>query len=229
MSGELDVAVSARDLTDPQVIAWMTRFQEKVLDDHGYREGARTCAAPKDPPELCPVVSLADLFRSGAPQSSAERRRAARRRAALLLAGRDQRRPQDREPALRHPADAARPPAGGRSTTSSRRSTTRRLKRPEGVDAEVAGLPVLAAEANAKLASPWWRLGTLLGSLLLVFGVLWLLAGRNAAWRRVPLIPVALAAGWSGAILLAAAHPAQPDVGHARARWSSRSRPSSAC
>ena len=36
------------------------------------------------------------------------------------------------------------------------------LDPPEGVTAHVAGLPVLAAEANAALASPWRRLGTLL-------------------------------------------------------------------
>src|SRR5215213_2308140 len=209
VSGELDVAVSAKDLTDPAVIAWMTRFQEKVLEDHGYREGARTCSAPDDPPELCPVVSLADLFRTGTPQSAQNVRAllntvpryfsqgaiSADRRTANLRFGirfmpldRQQQVIDDIKSAIDDPE----------------------LKKPKGVQAQVAGLPVLAAEANAKLSSPWWRLATLLGSLLLVFGVLWLLSGRDLGTAAVPLIPVAMAAGWSGAILFALRIPLNP-------------------
>jgi len=209
VSGELDVAVTAKDLTDPAVIAWMTRFQEKVLADHGYREGARTCSAPKDPPKLCPVVSLADLFRTGAPQSaqgvralldtvpryfsqgaiSADRRTANLRFGIRFM-------PLDRQQDVIDEIQAA--------------ADDPDLERPAGVHAQVAGLPVLAAEANAKLASPWWRLGTLIGSLLLVFAVLWLLWGRNAGAAGVPLIPVAMAAGWSGAILFVTQIPLNP-------------------
>jgi predicted RND superfamily exporter protein len=209
VSGELDVAISAPDLTDPQVIAWMTRFQDKVLADHGYNEQSRTCAAPKDPPEVCPVVSLADLFRSGTPASSqtvsamldvvpryfsqgaiSADRKTANLRFGIRLASLD--RQQDVIDDIKKTIDDPK------------------LERPDGVNAEVAGLPVLASEANAKLASPWWRLGTLLGSLLLVFGVLWLLWGRNAGAAAVPLIPVALAAGWSGAILFLLRIPLNP-------------------
>ena len=209
VSGELDVAVTAKDLTDPAVIAWMTRFQDKVLADHGYREGSRTCAAPKDPPEVCPVVSLADLFRSGAPASSqsvsalldtvpryfsqgaiSPDRTSANLRFGIRLMSLDRQQEviDEIEKTIDDPA----------------------LQRPEGVDAQVAGLPVLAAEANSKLASPWWRLGALFGSLLLVFAVLWVLWGRNAGAAAVPLIPVALAAGWSGAILFLLQIPLNP-------------------
>jgi predicted RND superfamily exporter protein len=209
VSGELDVAVTAKDLTDPAVIAWMTRFQQKVLADHGYRAGARTCSAPRNPPELCPVVSLADLFRTGTPQSSQNVRAlldtvpryfsqgaiSADRRTANLRFG-IRLMPLDRQQEVIDEIKAAIDDPS--------------LKRPEGVDAQVAGLPVLAAEANAKLSSPWWRLGTLLGSLLLVFGVLWLLSGRDVGVAGVPLIPVALAAGWSGAILFLLRIPLNP-------------------
>ena len=209
VSGELDVAVTSKDLTDPATIAWMTRFQERVLADHGYREGARTCSAPKNPPELCPVVSLADLFRSGTPQSSENVRAllntvpryfsqgaiSADRTTANLRFGirfmpldRQQEVIDDIKRAIDDPA----------------------LKKPKGVDAQVAGLPVLAAEANSKLSSPWWRLGTLIGSLLLVFAVLWLLSGRNTGVAAVPLIPVAMAAGWSGAVLFLLRIPLNP-------------------
>src|SRR4029079_15181610 len=46
------------------------------------------------------------------------------------------------------------------------------LDPPPGVTARVAGLPVLAAEANAQLASPARRIGTLLAGLLAVLIVL---------------------------------------------------------
>ncbi len=209
VSGELDVAVTAKDLTDPAVISWLTRFQQKVLEDNGYREGARTCSAPKDPPDLCPVVSLADLFRSGTPQTSQNVRAlldtvpryfsqgaiSADRRTANLRFG-IRFMPLDRQQEL---IDGIK-----------RTIDDPELERPPGVTAQVAGLPVLAAEANAKLASPWWRLGTLAGSLLLVFGVLWLLSGRDLGAAGVPLIPVALAAGWSGAILFVLHIPLNP-------------------
>jgi predicted RND superfamily exporter protein len=200
VSGEIDVTVTAKDLTDPAVIAWMTRFQDKVLSDHGYRAGARSCRDPRNPPELCPAVSLPDLFRSGTPQSAASVKAlldavpryfsqaaiSADRRTANLAFG-IRFMPLDRQQKVIDGIEAAiDDPA---------------LQRPAGVTAQVAGLPVLAAEANGKLASPWWRIGTLLGSLLLVFGVLWLLNGRDARVAGVPLIPVALASGWSGAIL----------------------------
>ena len=41
VSGEIDVTVRADDITDPTVIAWMTRFQSGVLRAHGYRPGKR--------------------------------------------------------------------------------------------------------------------------------------------------------------------------------------------
>ena len=42
-----------------------------------------------------------------------------------------------------------------------------RLDPPPGVNAQVVGLPVLAAEANAKVSLDWRRLLAVLGSLLL--------------------------------------------------------------
>ena len=200
VSGELDVAVSANDVADPKVITWMTRFQEKVLADHGYREGARTCAAPKNPPELCPVVSLADLFRTGTPQTSANVRALLDTVPRYFSQGAIS---ADRKTANLRFGIRFMPLDRQQEVVDDIKSTIDDpdLKRPAGVNAEVAGLPVLAAEANAKLASPWWRIGTLIGSLLLVFLVLWLLSGRNAGVAGVPLIPVALASGWSGAIL----------------------------
>src|SRR5204863_6438173 len=57
VSGEIDVLVRGKDLTDPNVIGWMTSFQQQVLKAHGYQSGD-TCLQKKDPPELCPAFSL---------------------------------------------------------------------------------------------------------------------------------------------------------------------------
>ena len=63
VSGEIDVAVRADDITRPEVLRWMTGFQSSVLRAHGYRPGKR-CTQEHDAPELCPALSLTDLFGS---------------------------------------------------------------------------------------------------------------------------------------------------------------------
>ena len=64
----------------------------------------------------------------------------------------------------------------------------RRLKPPPGVQASVVGLPVLAAEANAALSSPWRRGLTLLAALAGVFLVLFLVR-RSVRRGRHPADP----------------------------------------
>jgi hypothetical protein len=84
-----------------------------------------------------------------------------------------------------------------------------RLHPPEGVTAQLAGLPVLAAEANDAVSSPWRRLLLLVAGLVAVAVVL-LAALRS--WRRalVPLVPIALATGWSALILFCTRIPLNP-------------------
>ena len=84
-----------------------------------------------------------------------------------------------------------------------------RLDPPKGVTARLAGLQVLGAEANDALSSPLRRLGTLLAGLLAV-GLTLLLVYRR--WERawVPLVPIALAAGWSALVLFALRVPLNP-------------------
>jgi multidrug efflux pump subunit AcrB len=85
----------------------------------------------------------------------------------------------------------------------------RALHPPAGVTARLAGLQVLAAEANASLSSPLRRLGTLLAGLLAV-GLVLLLVYRR--WERawVPLVPIALASGWSALVLFVLRVPLNP-------------------
>jgi hydrophobe/amphiphile efflux-3 (HAE3) family protein len=192
VSGEIDVTIRADDITDPEVVAWMTRFQEQVLKAHGFKTGKR-CTQERNPPELCPALSLPDLFSTAGNGQAAVRR---------LL---------DAVPAyfsqgvVTEDRKTANLAFGIRLMPLDRQKEVvddikARLRPPPGVEASVVGLPVLAAEANGALSSPWRRALTLLAALAGVFLVL-LLARRSAREAAVPLIPIALATGWSGLVV----------------------------
>jgi len=190
VSGEIDVTVRAEDITDPQVIAWMTRFQNRVLREHGYRPGKR-CTQERHAPELCPALSLPDLF-STAGQDQVSR----------LL---DAVPPYFSQGVVTADRTTANLAFGIRLMSLERQKRVvddikAALKPPDGVEASVVGLPVLAAEANGALSSPWRRGLTLLAALAGVFLVLFA-ARRSVREAAVPLIPIALATGWSGLVL----------------------------
>jgi hydrophobe/amphiphile efflux-3 (HAE3) family protein len=192
VSGEIDVSVRADDITKPAVVRWMTRFQHGVLRAHGYRPGKR-CTQERSAPELCPALSLPNIFGTAGAQQGRVRELldAVPRylsegvvtpdRTTANLAFGIRLMPLDRQKEV---VDAIK----------------RRLDPPPGVRASVVGLPVLAAEANAALSSPWRRALTLLAALVGVFLVL-LAARRSVRAAAVPLIPIALATGWSGGVL----------------------------
>jgi hydrophobe/amphiphile efflux-3 (HAE3) family protein len=198
VGGEIDVVVSGRRVTDPAVVKWMTSYQAAVLKRFGY-SAKRGCGKA----ELCPAFSLPDLFEGGqnttrqqieglldaVPAYFSQGVITADRRTATMAFG-IRLMPLDRqEQVIAAMRDRLRPPAG--------------------IDAELAGLPVLAAEANAAVSSPWRRLATLLAGLAAVALVL-LVAFR--AWQRafVPLLPIALATGWSALVLFALRIPLNP-------------------
>ena len=202
VSGEIDVTVRAKDITDPKVISWMSRFQESTLKSAGYKEGAR-CAQEKDPPELCPALSLPTLLRTVDASDQ--------RQVAALLDAVPEYFSQGVVTSDRTTANLA---FGIRlqSLEDQKRVVEKikdRLDPPEGVTAQVVGLPVLAAEANGSLSSPLRRALTLLAALAVVFAVLMLARrlagerdrGRAAREAAVPLVPIALATGWSGGLL----------------------------
>jgi len=83
------------------------------------------------------------------------------------------------------------------------------LHPPPGVTARLAGLPVLAAQANSALSSSGRRLLTLLAGLLAV-GLVLLAIFRRPQRALVPLIPIALATGWSALILYVIGIPLNP-------------------
>jgi predicted RND superfamily exporter protein len=199
VAGEIDVVVQSRDLTDPKVVAWMRGYQSGVLKR--YRYSAKHGCGEAD---LCPALSLTDLFQSAD--------------AAKTQAG------------IRGLLGAVPPYFSQAVITADRKTATlafgirqmsldqqervidvmrERLHPPPGVTARMAGLQVLGAEANASLSSPLRRLGTLLAGLLAV-GLTLLLVYRR--WERawVPLVPIALASGWSALVLFVLRVPLNP-------------------
>ena len=83
------------------------------------------------------------------------------------------------------------------------------LHPPAGVSAQLAGLPVLAAQADASLSSSARRLLTLVVGLVAV-GLVLLAVFRRTERALVPLVPIALATGWSALILFAIRIPLNP-------------------
>jgi hypothetical protein len=84
------------------------------------------------------------------------------------------------------------------------------LHPPRGVTAQLVGLPVLAAQANAQVASPWRRLLMLLAGLAAVALVLLIAFRGNLGRALTPLAPIVLASGWSALILFAVRVPLNP-------------------
>jgi hydrophobe/amphiphile efflux-3 (HAE3) family protein len=192
VSGEIDVTVRADDITKPAVVRWMTRFQQDVLRAHGYKPGRR-CTQERNAPELCPALSLPDLFST----TGADRRQVRRLLDAVPSYFSQGVVTPDRRTANLAFGIRLMPLERQREVVDEIKD---RLDPPPGVGASVVGLPVLAAEASGALSSPSRRALTLLAALLGVFLVL-LAARRSARAAALPLIPIALATGWSGGVL----------------------------
>ncbi len=193
VSGEIDVTVRADDVTKPEVIRWMARFQAAVLEDAGYRDGAR-CTQAKDPPELCPALSLTDVFGAVGDRNARQLRTLIDAVPEYLSQG-----------VITRDRKTANLAFGIRLQPLDRQQEVverieQRLDPPPGVTASVVGLPVLAADANDKLSSPLRRALLLLAALAAVFLVLFAVR-RSVRDAAIPLIPIALATGWSGGIM----------------------------
>jgi hydrophobe/amphiphile efflux-3 (HAE3) family protein len=199
ISGEIDVVVEGKDLTDPKVVQWMRDYQGRLVKRFGYRE-SNGCGRA----ELCPALSLPDLFRTA---QSASTQSAIRNLLAAVP-------PYFSQAVITTDRKTANLAFGIKLESLRRQQqvidTMRaELRPPKGVKATVAGLPVLAAEANAQLSSPWRRLGTLAAGLLAVLLVLLAVYRRwDRAW--VPLVPIALATGWSALVLWLIGVPLNP-------------------
>jgi uncharacterized protein len=199
VAGEVDVIVQGADLTDPKVVGWMRDYQAGLLKKYGY-SASNGCGRA----ELCPALSLTDLFRDESSAASSAQVR------ALL----DAVPPYFSQAVITKDRRTANLAFGVRLVSLERQQQIyddmrSRLKPPPGVTAELGGLPVIIAGANHTLADPLARLGTLLAGLLAV-GLALLAVYRRVERALVPLVPIALATGWSALVLFAIRIPLNP-------------------
>lgn len=201
-SGQVDVLVEAKDVTDPKVIDWMKRYQEQVLADAGYKGEKPTCKKS----DLCPALSLTELFRGqeltksnirnllGSSGGFARSVLTEDRKKATLAFGLQQESLNDQKQTI----DQMR-----------KRFDEGKTKAPDGVTATVVGLNAQAADASGALSDPWRRLLISVVSLTMLFLVL-LGVTRAFGTAVAPVLSVAVAAGLSSLLLFVAQVPLNP-------------------
>jgi predicted RND superfamily exporter protein len=204
VSGEIDVTVRGANVATPATVGWMIGYENKLLTHYGYVE-ERGCAHAT----LCPALSLPDLF-STSSQSTKQTALTQSEINQLLAAvptyfSQAVITPDHREATLAF---------GIRLMPLSRQERVidymrSQLHPPAGVHAALAGLPVLAAEANGALSSSSRRLLTLLAGLLAV-GLVLTIVFRGLRRAVVPMVPIAFATGWSALILFLIGIPLNP-------------------
>jgi hypothetical protein len=184
----------------------MIRYQQALLTHYGYLE-TQGCAHAT----LCPALSLPDLFSAGAGARTTASSTLDQAAITGLLAAV----PTYFSQAVITPNHTDATLAFGIRLMPLERQQgvidymRSQLRPPPGVTARLAGLPVLAAEANAALASSSRRLLTLLAGLIAV-GLMLLAVFRKLERALIPMIPIALATGWSALILYAVGIPLNP-------------------
>lgn len=190
-SGEVDVLVQSKDVTNPKVIKWMVDYQKAALAKAGYKGDNPTCTKSS----LCPALSLSGLF-EGQTLTQANIRRlldetgdftrgavTPDRKMATIAFGL-------REKSLNEQKKAV----------DDLRSRIEKHPPPAGTTATVVGLSAQAADASGALSNPLRRLLIALVALGLLFLVV---RGVSASWRAAaaPVLSVAAAAGISALLL----------------------------
>jgi hydrophobe/amphiphile efflux-3 (HAE3) family protein len=205
VSGELDVSIEAEDLTSPETVEWMAGFKKRVLEAGGFGGEDPSCLEA----EICPGPALSDFLVKG------EERPTAKRIDATLSALSPY--------ALRQvaPIDPETGEVGHQALISfgiraqsleDQQKLVDRVRDeirdpPAGVEVQLAGLSVIAAESADDLSSSRYWL-TLAGIVLV--GLTLLLIYRS--WHRalVPLVPTVLATGWASLLLWVTGIPLNP-------------------
>jgi hypothetical protein len=207
VGGEIAVLISGRNVASPATVEWMSAYQSEMLARFGY--GASSgCGKAR----LCPAFSLPDLF--GNPASTSSKGKV--KLTALEVNGLLKAIPPYFSQDVIAPDHRTATLAFGirLMSLSSQEQLVEAMRSelhpPAGVSAQLVGLPVLAAQSGSEVADPWRRLETLLVGLAAV--ALVLMAAFRGDRRRalVPLVPIALATGWSALVLFAVRIPLNP-------------------
>jgi uncharacterized protein len=205
VSGELDVRIQAPDLSDPATVEWMAGFKQRVLETSGFSGENPSCLQA----DVCPGPALSDFLMRGGERPTAERIDATL--GALSPYALRQVAPLD--PETGEVGSEALISFGIRAQSlEEQQELVERVRdqigeTPPGVEVELAGLSVMAAESASDLSSSRYWL-TLAG--ILAVGLALLLIYRS--WRRalVPLLPTVLATGWASLLLWITGIPLNP-------------------
>lgn len=219
VSGELDVRVSAADLTDPATIEWMADFKQRVLEAGGFSGANPSCQEA----EVCPGPALSDFvtgggLTEGAVQAGQLTRKSIREGLGQIPAY-DLRQVTTVDPETGLPTGTALLGFGIRAQSlDEQQELIDRIRGeigepgteggpPKGVEVELAGLPVIAASAASDLSSSRYLL-TLAG----LIAVALVLLAVYRSWPRalVPLVPIVMATGWSALVLWVSRVPLNP-------------------
>jgi predicted RND superfamily exporter protein len=214
VSGLTYVTVTAPDLTDPKVIAWMHDFEQRVLERHGYESATQSCQS--DQTEICPEISLPDFLYGDSTTAPSQQRIKTDLR---LLPPYVAQAMVTTDPATGKPGNTGVITFGIKVMPFDQQKALIDDIRnqinppgtandpPPGVSAQVLGLPVLAADANSSLSDSRY-LVTIAG--LLAVALVLIAIYRSARRALVPLIPIVFATGWSSLILWITGVPLNP-------------------
>jgi hydrophobe/amphiphile efflux-3 (HAE3) family protein len=218
VSGELDVRVTAPDLTDPATIRWMAGFKRRALEAGGFSGPNASCREA----EICPGPALSDFVTGGGALTGREAGPLTKSeiRSTLKQIPRDDlRQVATIDPKTGSPAGTALLGFGIRAQSLDKQQALIERVRdavgaqgepggpPAGVEVEPAGLPVIAAAAASDLSSSRYLL-TLVG--LIAVALVLLAVYRSPRRALVPLIPVLLASGWAALVLWLTRVPLNP-------------------
>ena len=218
ISGDVNVTIKAADPTSPAVISWAEGFQQRVLARHGFSGSNPSCADA----QICPALSLTDFFGGASSASSGSATTTSQSVgdvhalvqalpcfiSQIVVSHRGECNPSAGTTPIGDTADIAfgirvQPLSDQQELIDDIRAQINPPDGPSpppGATVELAGLPVLAAEANTDLSnSRWWL--PLVG--LLAVGIVLALIYRSVRRAVVPLIPVVMATGWSGLVVAA--------------------------
>jgi hydrophobe/amphiphile efflux-3 (HAE3) family protein len=202
VGGVVNLTIGGANVLEPATIEWMSSYESAMLKRFGYTAD-RGCGKAR----LCPAFSLPDLF---------GRERAKSKLSGAEVNGLLNAIPPYFSQAVIAPGRRLASLAFGiklMSLDEQQRvieAMRASLHPPAGVSARLVGLSVLAAQANAQVASPWRRLQTLLIGLAAVALVLLIAFAGDVRRALTPLVPIVLASGWSALVLFAVRVPLNP-------------------
>ncbi len=236
VGGEIDLMVSGKNVATPKTIEWMSAYQSAVLKRFGYTPTRGCGRARLCPAFSLPTLFEGGALGTGAaagtsPSSPSPKSSSKAAPKSSTPATSSHTTPKLTTAEVRGLLRTIPPYFSQNAITANRRAATlafgirlmplaeqqrvieamrAALHPPPGVSVQLVGLPVLAAQSGALVASPWRRVLTLLAGIAAAALVL-LIAFRGDRRRALaPLLPVLLATGWSALVVFAIRVPLNP-------------------